>query len=137
MADAIAITKADGNNLQNAKKTKNEFENAFHLFPKNDNGWLPKVLTCSALESEGMEEIWQLLDEYHNQTNNSGFFKENRKEQAVRWMHQAITYHLKKDFYKNPELQKEFSNFETSVRNGEKHSLQAARELLNIYSEKK
>ncbi|MEO1655013.1 MAG: methylmalonyl Co-A mutase-associated GTPase MeaB, partial [Bacteroidota bacterium] len=47
MADAIAINKADGENLHAALVAQNEYKSALRLFPPNENGWLPPVLTCS------------------------------------------------------------------------------------------
>ena len=38
MADALLITKADGNNLQKAKNAKTEYAHALHLFPPSDSG---------------------------------------------------------------------------------------------------
>ena len=38
MADAIAITKADGDNIQNAKNARIEYKRALHLFPPTDTG---------------------------------------------------------------------------------------------------
>ena len=42
MADAVAITKADGENISRAKLAKKEFENAIHLFPSKEGGWIPR-----------------------------------------------------------------------------------------------
>ena len=49
MADAIVINKADGNNIQKAKRAQAEFANALHLFPPSPSGWTPLVKTCSSL----------------------------------------------------------------------------------------
>lgn len=133
MADAIAINKADGDNIDKAKKAKKEYQNALHLFPANENGWVPEVKTCSALNSEGLEDILKLLDKYQIEQKQSGYFDLNRKEQAIHWMHQTIHHFLKQNFYKSPEILKNLSKFEEEVRKGDKHSVQAARTLLNQY----
>jgi len=41
MADAIAINKADGDNLKRAQRAKVEFERALQLYPPKENGWIP------------------------------------------------------------------------------------------------
>lgn len=133
MADAIAINKADGDNIDKAKKAKKEYQNALHLFPANENGWVPEVQTCSALKSEGLKDILQLLEKYQLEQKQSGFFDLNRKEQAIHWMHQTIHHFLKQNFYKSPEILKNLSKFEEEVKKGDKHSVQAARTLLNQY----
>ena len=50
LADALIITKADGDNLQKAKNAALEYKRALHLFPHMENGWSQQVSTCSALE---------------------------------------------------------------------------------------
>ena len=37
MADALVITKEDGDNLTKAKIARREYQNAMHLFPANEN----------------------------------------------------------------------------------------------------
>ena len=67
MADAIAITKADGENIGKAERAMSEYGNALHLFPPSSSGWVPKVMTCSAKSERGYQEkygipcwnIWQ------------------------------------------------------------------------------
>lgn len=136
MADTIAINKADGKNVDSAKRAKMEYQNALHLFPPNENGWIPEVRTCSALDDSGLSEIWELLKEFKVQQIESGFFNQNRKEQAVHWMHQTIHHFLKRNFYKSPEIKENLLKFENAVRNGDKHSVQAARTLLENYFNK-
>jgi len=133
MADAIAINKADGDNIEQAKKAKKEYQNALHLFPANENGWIPKVKTCSSLHDEGLAKIFELLTDFYSEQHKSGYFEQNRKEQAIHWMHQTIHHFLKKNFYKSPNILDKLKSFENEVRSGNKHSVQAARTLLNYY----
>ncbi len=83
MADAIAITKADGNNIISAANAKSAFQNALNLFPAQQSGWKPRVVTCSARENTGISEIWELIMEYVAFNQKSGYFEELRKQQAV------------------------------------------------------
>ena len=43
LADAILVTKADGENIINAKTSKNNYQNASHLFPKKESNWELKL----------------------------------------------------------------------------------------------
>ncbi|MBK6263600.1 methylmalonyl Co-A mutase-associated GTPase MeaB [Marivirga sp. S37H4] len=132
MADSIAITKADGNNLDASRQAKKEYQNALHLFPSNENGWNPQVLLCSALQNKGLEDTWKILTDYYFKMKQNGFFDFNRKEQSVHWMHQTINLYLKRNFYNRPEIIEKLATFEDAVRSGKKHSVQAARELLSF-----
>jgi LAO/AO transport system kinase len=133
MADAIAINKADGDNVNMANKAKKEYQNALHLFPANENGWTPEVQTCSSTNNIGLSNILDLLNKFHIEQKQNGYFELNRKEQAIHWMHQTIHHFLKLNFYKSPKILEKLSNFEKEVREGKKHSVQAARTLLNHY----
>jgi LAO/AO transport system kinase len=133
MADAIAINKADGENITAAKKARKEFQNALHLFPPNENGWIPEVKISSALQNEGLADIWKLMQEFQLQQKESGFFDKNRKEQSIHWMHQTVHHFLKRNFYNSPKIKEKMSKFEEDVRAGIQHSVQAARILLETY----
>ncbi|WP_305952487.1 methylmalonyl Co-A mutase-associated GTPase MeaB [Emticicia oligotrophica] len=99
MADAIAITKADGDNNQKAKNARMEYVHALHLFPPTANNWYPPVLTCSALEKTGLSEIWQVITDFENQMKGNGFWKKNRQEQSLNWMNDYIKQYLETQFF--------------------------------------
>ncbi len=61
MADAIAINKADGDNLKRANLAKLEFNRALHLYPDKESEWKPKVMLCSAIKKTGIDEIWSMI----------------------------------------------------------------------------
>ncbi|MEL6536208.1 MAG: methylmalonyl Co-A mutase-associated GTPase MeaB [Bacteroidota bacterium] len=133
MADAIAITKADGDNKDAAKRARREYQNALHLFPLASSGWSPQVLTCSALASEGLEDIWGLLSGYKEKMVESGFFSFRRKEQNRHWMHEAIRYMLTRDFYTSDSVVGELSTVESQVEKNEIPAMKAAKSLLSSY----
>ena len=60
MADALVITKADGDNVRAANRASQEYRNAMHLFPPNDNEWIPQVFTCSAHEGTNIERVFEV-----------------------------------------------------------------------------
>ncbi len=65
MADALLITKADGDNVKKAEIASAEYKNALHLFPSNRNGWSPKVYTCSAIENRNIDRVYDMLHEFY------------------------------------------------------------------------
>ena len=68
MADAILITKADGDNYDAARLARRQYKNALHLFPLAASKWTPQVELISALEKQGLEKAWQVMDEYRTLT---------------------------------------------------------------------
>jgi LAO/AO transport system kinase len=133
MADLIAINKAEGENISPAKRAKKEYENALSLFPPSASGWEPTVMTCSALNREGIEEIWSRIEEYVTLTKGNGYFSGRRKEQAAYWMHESIDQQLKEQFYSHPDVKKKLLNLEKAVEEGRMSPFNAASELMALF----
>jgi LAO/AO transport system kinase len=133
MADLIAITKSDGSNREKAAQALAEFQNALHLFPLPESGWAPKVYTCSALEGEGIEEIWAGIMDYVRFTDENGYFKRNRSRQSRYWMYEFIHESLQTDFYHRPGIREKLQMLENEVLSGNKSSFNAALEILSFY----
>jgi LAO/AO transport system kinase len=130
MADAILITKADGDNEAATRRAQADYRNALHLFPPAPSGWTPEVLPCSAVTGRGLPETWDLLGRYQQLTTRNGFFFRNRQTQNLGWMHDTIRQALEDSFYANPAIKSLLPGVERAVQGGETSALAAARELL-------
>ena len=133
MADAIAITKADGENIARARRAKTEFSNALHLFPPSESGWIPRVITCSSRTGTGINEVWDSILEYIGQTKSNGFFDKNRKDQSCYWMYETINRSLRDSFYHDRRIQKLLKHYEKTVIEGEISPFVPAKALLEKY----
>jgi LAO/AO transport system kinase len=133
MADSVIINKADGENLKAAQRAKVEYQNALHLFPASESGWIPEVKTCSALQGEGLSSIWEMIEKYDHQSKTNGFFELNRKEQNLHWMKENIQTLLEQEFYSHPRVIQELTFIEKAVQSGELPALNAARQLLSKF----
>jgi len=136
MADTIAINKADGNNILQAERAATQYRNALHLFPPTPSGWIPRVLTCSAVQNSGIEEIWNTISEYVEMTKKSGYFDERRKQQAVIRMHDTILENLKSSFYNTEDILKMSAGLERQLYEGTITSYKAAQNMLHKYFRK-
>lgn len=136
MADAIAITKADGANKISAGAARVMFQNALALFPVTQSGWKPLALTCSARSDSGIGEIWKTIENYVSFTKKTGYFEELRKQQAVILMHEMITEYLKASFYDHNEIKLLIPELESQLYKGTITSYKAALGLLNKYFKK-
>ena len=134
MADAIVINKADGDNVIASRKAKNQFNKALHFYPLRESNWTPKVTVCSALEHNGIENIWKLILEYTEMTKENGYFSKNRKNQNEFWLTQTIENALKKSFYTNPYVKTELNNQLKLIEQEKITPFKAAENILSIYT---
>lgn len=133
MADALVITKADGDNLNKAQIARREYDNAMHLFPPNENGWIPRTLVCSANENLNIDKVLKTVNSYVNHTKINGFFAEKRKKQDKYWLHETLVDLLLKDFYGSEKIKKKMISVEKELLSGKLSSFEAAERLLKIY----
>ena len=136
MANAVAITKADGNNIEKAKITKSEFQNALHLFPLHESKWIPRVFSISSTKLSGIEEVWQSIIDYKEFTYQNNYFFKKRKEQAKFWMYETINEAIKNNFYNKKEIKEKLKIIEQEVVDNKVSSFLAANTLLNQYFQK-
>ncbi len=132
MADSIVINKADGDNMTAAKLAKTEFNRALHLYPDKGNNWVPKTLTCSALNNNGVSDIWELIKNYISITKENGYFQQKRNEQNKYWMLQTIENTLKSDFYNHPKIKEELKKQIVLIGENKVTPFEAANYLLTI-----
>lgn len=137
MADAIAITKADGQNIEKAGLARIQYQIALHLFPPTGSGWEPKVVTCSAVTKTGIDDVWKLIREYTDVTNASGFFASNRLHQSKYWLYESVNSALKERFYDNDTVKSELKKLEADIAADKISSFVAAAKLLDLYFDKK
>ena len=133
MADLIAITKADGENVNKARSAKVQYENALHLFPPPESGWLPKVRTCSSVTKDGIAQVWEQILDYVSYTKESSYFQRRRLQQAKYWMFQTITEALKDDLFNNPKVKEKLQIAESQVLSDKISSFAAAKQILDFY----
>ncbi|ULC58546.1 methylmalonyl Co-A mutase-associated GTPase MeaB [Flaviramulus sp. BrNp1-15] len=132
MADAIAINKADGDNLKRAKLAKVEFNRALHLYPEKSSEWQPKVTVCSAIKNEGIDTIWEIILEYIDLTSNNNYFNQKRNDQNKYWLIQTIEEQLKSEFFNTPKIKKALSEQLKLIENNKTTPFAAADYLLKL-----
>ncbi len=136
MADVIAITKSDGDNILASQRAKTEYKNALHLFPPSQSEWTPQVTTLSAHANIGIDDLWNLTEQYFEFIRKNGFLEKNRKEQARTWMYDTIQARLMDNFRSDKEIQSRIKDVETKVMKGEISSYAGASDLLKHYYRK-
>ncbi|MGD8472021.1 MAG: methylmalonyl Co-A mutase-associated GTPase MeaB [Desulfobacteraceae bacterium] len=130
LADALAINKADGDNIANARKAAKIYENALQMLQPPSPNWKPPVLTCSALEMTGIAEIWQTVMRFHQKFSASGELEDKRQKQALDWLWSLVEDGLKERFYTHPEIKKRLDKITRAVAKGKTAPTLAADKLL-------
>lgn len=133
ISDALVFNKADGANKQKAEIARAEFANAIHYLQSYTNAWQPQVLTASALEGNGIDQIWKMILDFVKLTKTSGTFEKQRNKQALEWMHSLIKESLINDFYQNPEVAKEIKNLEKKLLDGKSRATSTAEFLMKKF----
>ncbi len=133
MADAFVFNKDDGDNSVKIKISKAELERALHLFPSKENGWIPTVLTCSAINKTGIEEIWNLIQDYSKITKENGFWDIKRKDQDGIWFEETIKINLLTLFHHNKEINNSLLNYKKQIQNQTITPIKAAEELIDLF----
>ena len=114
MADHILINKADGANLEAAKKAAKAYQNAVHLFPAHEAGWTVPVATCSALEKTGIKGVWSKIEAFRQLTAGD-WFEQNRRLQDIKWFHALIRSALELNFFGKANIKEAISRKEALI----------------------
>ncbi|NNE70319.1 MAG: methylmalonyl Co-A mutase-associated GTPase MeaB [Rhodothermales bacterium] len=128
VADAIAITKADGQNMRPAQQAAASLRSALHLFPADPSGWRPRVLTCSALVESGLPELWQCAKDFQSAVHESGYWEERRKQQRLLWFDEEIRARM--DALRDSQDDAIRGALRTAISVGAKHPHAAAAEYM-------
>lgn len=124
IVDAIAVNKAEDENQTNAKIASQHYQNALHLLEHRDY-WTPPVLTCSAIKSNGIEDIWTKIKEFEKITKDNKEFDKKRLENNRFWFEQIVYQKIEFDLKSLPE----WNQLKKDVSSGEKTPQGASKDL--------
>ncbi|MFQ3631724.1 methylmalonyl Co-A mutase-associated GTPase MeaB [Roseiflexus sp.] len=118
LADALLITKADGDNRARALAAQAEYTHALRYLTPATEGWRPRAYICSAQTGEGIAEIWREIERFRDETTASGVFAARRRDQARDWVYTLIEDHLRTRFFAHPVVQAQLPAIEQAVIEG-------------------
>jgi LAO/AO transport system kinase len=130
MADALVITKADGDNHKKAKVARAEYAHAMHLLQAPESGWTTRTLICSSIENYGINEVYKMIEDYKQFTISNSYFEQKRKQQQFELFLNAVDEQLKERFYSDKNVQKKMQD----LRKGQiQQPFALAKSLLNDF----
>lgn len=132
IADALIITKADGENRLRAMGARSDYMRAIRFLAPVTTDWKPQVLTCSALTGEGMPEILALIKQFIEKMRANGQFEDRRKKQSLSWLHTLINDALQRRFYGNQIVSTQLPHMEQAVLSQQLSPSLAAEQLLAL-----
>ena len=92
-------------------------------------------MTCSALQRQGIEDIWKMISDYADASRANGTFDEVRAEQNLSWMRQLVDELLRDQLAKHPRVREALPTVEADVRSAARTPLGAAQAILALSSE--
>ena len=132
LADAIAINKADGDNLERVNQTRQDLEMAMHLVAPDSTTWHTPVLTCSSVTDGGTRKVWDTVLDHREKVQATGEFDQRRRAQALEWMWTLVDEGMRRRFNENEKIQAQVPLMSTRVENEKISPSAAARALLDL-----
>jgi LAO/AO transport system kinase len=134
LADIVVVNKADGDHLTEARKAARELSGAIRLIYPRETLWRPPVLTMSALEGTGLEELWDTVERHRDVLTEAGDFEVRRRAQQVDWTWQMVRDTVLDRVLSNPAVRKGRADVERRVLTGELTPALAAQQILELAS---
>jgi LAO/AO transport system kinase len=130
LADIVAVNKADGEYVAEAKTAARELTLALRLIYPRDTLWRPPVLTMSALEGTGLQELWNTVLRHRDVLTEAGEFETKRRQQQVDWMWSMIRDTVIDRVLSDPGVKDIRGEVERRVRDGELTAALGAQRIL-------
>lgn len=115
--DVMAVNKADGARAEVAERTRAEFESAFSLL-RGGAGAAPPVLSVSAREGVGIDDLWRALDARYLELEASGELYLKRSAQRKAELHARLVGALMRQFSRDPARAQRLADVEGQVMAG-------------------
>ena len=131
LADLILINKADGDNLDRAKRTRSELAKAIHFLPPHPANWKTEVMPVSALEQMGIDSVWDKVQEYQQHCKENGYWQQKRNQQALFWFKSTLSAGVLQRIENDEELQAQLSSLEARIKASEIDPFFAAEQFLD------
>jgi LAO/AO transport system kinase len=130
LADALVVNKADGDNLARAERACAEYTAAMNLV--RAGGWEPPVVAVSALESRGMDRVWEIVQDHRQELVQTGELERKRAEQRRRWFWSMLEEGIKARFLGKESVARAVAEKQRAIEAGTSTPTAAARQVLAL-----
>ena len=133
LADMIAVNKADGDNVERAKRAAAEYTAALHILTPASPDWTVPVITVSGRENAGLDRLWAEIERHRDTLQASGELAEKRRRQQVKWMWAMVEDRLKARLTATEAARGKVAEIEAQVGAGRLTATLAADRILGLF----
>ena len=137
LADMIAINKAEAENAGAARHAKREYMAALRLMRGSHPAWKPPVLAVSGLQNQGLDVLWQKIEEHRELFEGNGVLQTRRREQMRRWMWSMVDDRLLRAVRSHPSVAAQAAQLEAAVLEGKLTATLGAEAILRAFEQPK
>jgi len=134
LADAIGVNKCDGDNAARARTTLGDLRAALRYLPRKRPSWEVRALAVSGQTGEGLDALWDVIEEHRALLEGSGELAALRAEQQGAWMWTLVTERLERAFRAHPGVARRLPQLEADVRAGAVSAPVAADALMAAFA---
>jgi LAO/AO transport system kinase len=134
LADLVVVNKADGDLAAAAGRAQGDYANALHLVAPRWRTWTTPVLACSSVEGDGVAEVWDQIERFHQAVGEDGELARARAGQAVAWMWSEVQDTLVDQLRQRAQVADVVGPLEADVAAGVLGATAAARRLLELFA---
>jgi LAO/AO transport system kinase len=131
LADVVIYNKADLDATA-AERACLQMRSALSLLHASSLHWKPPVMPTSALHGQGIDKVWQTLQDYRAAMGASGEIEEKRRRQSLDWMWSLIDAGLRHRFREHPAVKASLPEITQAVAAGTVTPTVATQRLLNL-----
>lgn len=127
MADIIAVNKADGEFVREAKVAARELQVAMRLI--KPEGRRTPVLTCSATTGDGLDELWDSVLAHRADLEGEGL-TDRRRAQQLQWLWALVEDQLLDSIRASPGVRRVRAEVESQVGDSRLSAIEGADRIL-------
>jgi LAO/AO transport system kinase len=135
LADLVVVNKGDGPLTNLAKVAKAQYETALHYFSSTREGWLPKILTCSATEGTGIREVWDALLLYNEYLTFKPERAKDRANQKLKWLSWSLSLTAQQLLTQHPLVKAKIEAGEAAVLQNPASAFTIENQIENLMNE--
>jgi LAO/AO transport system kinase len=135
LADLIAVNKADGDQLPQARNAVAHYRGALRILEPEHPCWRPTVCAVSALTGAGLPELWREVERHRAALAAAGELAAKRRRQQVAWMWSMLEAQILADLRGHPRVRAMLPEAEAAVAAGRQTPTVAVDRLLAAFGD--